>query len=139
MNAFPEPAAGPPMGRYRSIWISDIHLGTRGCKAEFLLDFLRSTDSEHLYLVGDIIAARTGIRGDQDHAVLGGVALCTGLGDEVLFGAGQAGEPVQHGQLLRCSLRGQVDGEPHGAAEAAGCVFVDVLPAAMHGAVFDAL
>jgi UDP-2,3-diacylglucosamine pyrophosphatase LpxH len=55
MNAFPEPTGGPPMGRYRSIWISDIHLGTRGCKAEFLLDFLRSTESEHLYLVGDIL------------------------------------------------------------------------------------
>jgi UDP-2,3-diacylglucosamine pyrophosphatase LpxH len=41
--------------RYRSIWISDIHLGTRGCKAEFLLDFLRHTDSEFLYLVGDIV------------------------------------------------------------------------------------
>ncbi|MDA0785903.1 MAG: UDP-2,3-diacylglucosamine diphosphatase [Proteobacteria bacterium] len=41
--------------RYRTIWISDIHLGTRGCKAEHLLDFLRHTDSEHLYLVGDIV------------------------------------------------------------------------------------
>ena len=41
--------------RYRSIWISDIHLGTRGCKAEYLLDFLRQTESEYLYLVGDII------------------------------------------------------------------------------------
>ncbi len=41
--------------RYRSIWISDVHLGTRGCKAEFLLDFLRRTDSEFLYLVGDIV------------------------------------------------------------------------------------
>ncbi|MCK6452436.1 MAG: UDP-2,3-diacylglucosamine diphosphatase [Alphaproteobacteria bacterium] len=41
--------------RYRSIWISDVHLGTRGCKAEFLLDFLRHTESDHLYLVGDII------------------------------------------------------------------------------------
>jgi UDP-2,3-diacylglucosamine pyrophosphatase LpxH len=41
--------------RYRAIWISDIHLGTRGCKTEFLLDFLRNTESEHLYLVGDII------------------------------------------------------------------------------------
>jgi len=39
----------------RAIWISDIHLGTRGCKAEFLLDFLRHTDSEYLYLVGDIV------------------------------------------------------------------------------------
>jgi UDP-2,3-diacylglucosamine pyrophosphatase LpxH len=40
---------------YRTIWLSDIHLGTRGCKAGFLLDFLRSTESDHLYLVGDII------------------------------------------------------------------------------------
>jgi UDP-2,3-diacylglucosamine pyrophosphatase LpxH len=40
---------------YRTIWISDIHLGTRGCKAEFLIDFLRHTESETLYLVGDIV------------------------------------------------------------------------------------
>ena len=40
---------------YRSIWISDVHLGTRGCKADFLLDFLKNTESEKLYLVGDII------------------------------------------------------------------------------------
>lgn len=40
---------------YRTIWISDIHLGTRGCKAEALLDFLRLNESDHLYLVGDII------------------------------------------------------------------------------------
>jgi UDP-2,3-diacylglucosamine pyrophosphatase LpxH len=44
-----------PAIRFRSIWISDIHLGTRGCKIEFLLDFLRHTESEFLYLVGDII------------------------------------------------------------------------------------
>jgi len=41
--------------RFRSIWISDIHLGTRGCQAEALLDFLKYTESEYLYLVGDII------------------------------------------------------------------------------------
>lgn len=40
---------------YRAIWISDVHLGTRGCNAEMLLDFLRRTDSDYLYLVGDII------------------------------------------------------------------------------------
>jgi UDP-2,3-diacylglucosamine pyrophosphatase LpxH len=40
---------------YRAIFISDIHLGTRGCKAEFLLDFLKHTESDYLYLVGDII------------------------------------------------------------------------------------
>ena len=41
--------------RYRTIWLSDIHLGTKNCKAEYLLDFLRQNDSERLYLVGDII------------------------------------------------------------------------------------
>ncbi len=41
--------------QYRTIWISDTHLGTRGCKAQQLLDFLRHTQSEKLYLVGDII------------------------------------------------------------------------------------
>jgi UDP-2,3-diacylglucosamine pyrophosphatase LpxH len=40
---------------FRTIWISDTHLGTRGCKADFLLDFLRHTESDRLYLVGDII------------------------------------------------------------------------------------
>ncbi|HUJ74657.1 MAG TPA: UDP-2,3-diacylglucosamine diphosphatase [bacterium] len=43
--------------RYRSIWISDIHLGTRGCKADYLLDFLKHNKSDFLYLVGDIIDA----------------------------------------------------------------------------------
>jgi UDP-2,3-diacylglucosamine pyrophosphatase LpxH len=41
--------------RYRAIWISDVHLGTRECKADFLLDFLRVTESEHLYLIGDMV------------------------------------------------------------------------------------
>jgi UDP-2,3-diacylglucosamine pyrophosphatase LpxH len=40
---------------FRAIWISDVHLGTIGCKAEFLLDFLKHTESEYLYLVGDMI------------------------------------------------------------------------------------
>ncbi|MGI4814825.1 MAG: UDP-2,3-diacylglucosamine diphosphatase [Janthinobacterium lividum] len=41
--------------RYRTIWLSDIHLGTSGCQADYLLDFLRHNDSEYLYLIGDII------------------------------------------------------------------------------------
>jgi len=46
---------GPASLRFRSIFISDVHLGTPGCQAKHLLDFLRHTDSKHLYLVGDII------------------------------------------------------------------------------------
>ncbi|MGB3167746.1 MAG: UDP-2,3-diacylglucosamine diphosphatase [Alteraurantiacibacter sp.] len=50
----PEPATG---GRhtFRTIWISDVHLGTKGCNAQLLIDFLDSVDSETMYLVGDII------------------------------------------------------------------------------------
>lgn len=40
---------------YRSIFISDVHLGFSGCSAQYLLDFLRSTRCDYLYLVGDII------------------------------------------------------------------------------------
>src|SRR3954467_4248609 len=49
------PSWKPTGGHYRTIWISDIHLGTRGCKADFLIDFLRYNESETLYLVGDIV------------------------------------------------------------------------------------
>jgi UDP-2,3-diacylglucosamine pyrophosphatase LpxH len=39
----------------RTVWISDLHLGTPGCQAEALLDFLRHVECDSLYLVGDII------------------------------------------------------------------------------------
>ena len=51
----PEPRGFRPKRKYRAVWISDIHLGTRGCNAELLLDFLRSIECETLYLVGDIV------------------------------------------------------------------------------------
>ena len=41
--------------RFRTVFISDVHLGTRGCQAELLLDFIRHMECETLYLVGDII------------------------------------------------------------------------------------
>ena len=41
--------------RVRTVWISDLHLGTPGCQAVALLDFLRNVECETLFLVGDII------------------------------------------------------------------------------------
>jgi UDP-2,3-diacylglucosamine pyrophosphatase LpxH len=41
--------------RYRTLWISDVHLGTSGCKAAHLVDFLKYNDCDTLYLVGDIV------------------------------------------------------------------------------------
>ena len=44
-----------PLLRYKAVWLSDIHLGFRDCRADYLLDFLNSVDCETLYLVGDIV------------------------------------------------------------------------------------
>jgi len=40
---------------YRAVWISDVHLGTRHAQVDKLLDFLRETECEYLYIVGDFI------------------------------------------------------------------------------------
>ena len=41
--------------RYRTIFMSDLHLGTRGCQADLMLDFLRYNDADTIFLVGDVI------------------------------------------------------------------------------------
>ncbi|GLK81159.1 UDP-2,3-diacylglucosamine diphosphatase [Methylopila turkensis] len=41
--------------RFRALFISDVHLGTKGCQADLLLDFLRDHDADTIYLVGDIV------------------------------------------------------------------------------------
>lgn len=56
--------------RYRTIFISDVHLGTRRARTSMLLDFLRATDSATLYIVGDFIdnwALRKDWYWDQNH------------------------------------------------------------------------
>jgi UDP-2,3-diacylglucosamine pyrophosphatase LpxH len=58
------------MNYYRTGWISDVHLGTRGSNAAALLSFLRDSEFETLYLVGDLIdiwALRRGIFWPQEH------------------------------------------------------------------------
>jgi len=52
------PASSLALGRvrrHRTIFISDTHLGTRGCKADRLADFLAHNDCSTLYLIGDIV------------------------------------------------------------------------------------
>ena len=44
-----------PVLKVRSIWISDVHLGFKGCQAEALLHFLHSVEADFLFLVGDIV------------------------------------------------------------------------------------
>lgn len=50
--------------KVRAIFLSDVHLGTRGCQAERLLEFLKSHEAEYLFLLGDIVdfwAMRRGV------------------------------------------------------------------------------
>lgn len=56
--------------RYRTIWISDVHLGTRGSQAAQLLEFLRVSECETLYIVGDFVdvwSLKRGIYWPQQH------------------------------------------------------------------------
>lgn len=58
------------MKTYRTGWISDIHLGTRGSRAGALLEFLKEAEFETLYLVGDVIdiwALKRGLYWPQEH------------------------------------------------------------------------
>jgi UDP-2,3-diacylglucosamine pyrophosphatase LpxH len=50
-----DPPSRAAKQRYRTLWISDLHLGTPGCQAHALLDFLKRTECDTLFLVGDII------------------------------------------------------------------------------------
>ena len=57
--------------KYRTGWISDVHLGTKGCQAEALLHFLKVCEFETLYIVGDLIdvwALKRGIYWPQSHS-----------------------------------------------------------------------
>jgi len=51
----PPPIDDSQPRRYRSLFLSDLHLGTRGTQAEALLEFLREHDAETVYLIGDIV------------------------------------------------------------------------------------
>jgi UDP-2,3-diacylglucosamine pyrophosphatase LpxH len=48
-------SADDDMRQFRALFISDVHLGTRGCQADRLLDFIRHHDADLIYLVGDIV------------------------------------------------------------------------------------
>ena len=45
----------PDATHYRTLFVSDLHLGKRGCQADLFLDFLRFHDADTIYLVGDVI------------------------------------------------------------------------------------
>ena len=92
-----------------------------------------SAKTEVVGAIGGIrhaFTTRTGVRRNDDHAVLGRGALRPGLGYEVFVRAGQPGQPVQHGQAAVLGLFGQIDRKAHGAVDAFGGMFEAQLPTA---------
>ncbi len=88
------------MAQVRAIFISDIHLGTRACQADRLLDFLRHHPSEYLFLLGDIIdfwaMSRGGIYWTPDqNTFVQKILRRARHGDKVFF------IPGNHDEVLR--------------------------------------
>jgi UDP-2,3-diacylglucosamine pyrophosphatase LpxH len=85
--------------RFRTIWISDVHLGTTGCQAARLLEFLQATESETLYLIGDIIDGwqlRRRWYWDQAHNnIVQNVLKKAKKGTEVIFVPGNHDESIR--------------------------------------------
>jgi UDP-2,3-diacylglucosamine pyrophosphatase LpxH len=89
-----------PMKRFRTGWISDIHLGSRGSKADALLQFLRDYEFEKLYIVGDFIDVwqlRRGIYWPQAHNdVIQKILRAGRKGTQVIYIPGNHDEFVAH-------------------------------------------
>lgn len=99
------------MRTYRTGWISDVHLGTRGSRAADLLEFLKETEFETLYLVGDLVdvwALRRGIFWPQEHNdVIQKILRKARKGTEVIYITGNHDEFLTrfHGQYGGISLQ----------------------------------
>jgi UDP-2,3-diacylglucosamine pyrophosphatase LpxH len=95
----PEPRGFRPKRKFRTVWISDVHLGTRGCNAAMLVDFLRAIECETLYLVGDIVDGWRLRKGwywpDAHNEVVRRVLKMAHRGTRVVFVAGN------HDEVLR--------------------------------------
>ncbi|WP_397582690.1 UDP-2,3-diacylglucosamine diphosphatase [Sphingorhabdus sp.] len=85
--------------KLRTVWVSDIHLGTAGCQADLLCDFLHSIECETLYLVGDIVDGWRLRKGwywpDQHNEVIRRVLKMAHRGTRVIF------IPGNHDEMFR--------------------------------------
>jgi UDP-2,3-diacylglucosamine pyrophosphatase LpxH len=94
------------MHQYRSVFISDVHLGSADCQADYLLDFLDNVSCETLYLVGDIvdlIAMQRRVHFPESHqAVVRRFMAIAAAGTRVVYVPGNHDEFLRHfcGQTL---------------------------------------
>ncbi len=84
---------------YKTVWLSDIHLGSKDCKADFLLDFLLKTRCEQLFLVGDVVdlwAMRRQVYWPSSHhKVLQHILHLAQSGTRVVYVPGNHDEPLR--------------------------------------------
>lgn len=89
----------PAKKHYRTVWLSDIHLGSKDCKAEYLLDFLEHNKIDTLFLVGDIVdlwAMSKQFRWPALHNKLFHKLLSlSDLGTKIIYLPGNHDEPAQ--------------------------------------------
>jgi UDP-2,3-diacylglucosamine pyrophosphatase LpxH len=85
--------------KLRTVWVSDIHLGTAGCQADLLCDFLHSIECETLYMVGDIVDGWRLRKGwywpDQHNEVIRRVLKMAHRGTRVIY------IPGNHDEMFR--------------------------------------
>ncbi|MDP9096031.1 MAG: UDP-2,3-diacylglucosamine diphosphatase [Pseudomonadota bacterium] len=96
--------------RYRSVFISDTHLGTKGCRSDFLADFLEQVNCEKLFLVGDIIDGwrlRKNWYWDANHdRVVRAILRHAKRGTEIVY------MPGNHDEMFRAWLPPAIDAHP---------------------------
>lgn len=95
------------MKKVRTLWISDVHLGTKDCKADLLNDFLKHHRAEQIYLVGDIIDGwqlKSGVRWHRDfNRVLNRILTLSKHGTRIHYITGN------HDEFLRRFANNQFD------------------------------
>jgi UDP-2,3-diacylglucosamine pyrophosphatase LpxH len=94
------PRSATPLINARTIWISDIHLGYRDCKADYLLDFLSHIHCDTLYLVGDIVdlwsLKRRFCWPQKHYQVMLKFYELAARGVRVIYVPGNHDEPIRH-------------------------------------------
>lgn len=108
VNTHDDTSRGPVRRRWRTVWISDVHLGTRHAKAERLLAFLRENECENLFLVGDIVDGwsirRSWFWNDEHNRILQELLAKSSRGTRVTYVSGN------HDAFLRQGYAGLMFG-----------------------------
>jgi UDP-2,3-diacylglucosamine pyrophosphatase LpxH len=133
IRSIPEPGKT----HYRTIFLSDIHLGTKGCQAERLLTFLKQHTCDQLYLVGDIIDGwrmkSSGIYWPQSHInVIRRILTMTKRGTEVIYVTGNHDEFLRDHSPLEIGNLKIIDEARHETADGREMLVV-------HGDQFDVI